>query len=58
MQTLEELGWWVSQVVIVEKGVYTRTQELPLLEREAFGSMYEGGGLMTTDNGGGSTWKL
>jgi hypothetical protein len=39
-------------VVVVEKGTYTCAQELPLQEREAFGSMYEGGGLMTTDNAG------
>lgn len=37
---------------MVEKGTYTRAQALLLQERDAFGTMYEGGGLMTTDNAG------
>ncbi len=36
----------------MEKGTYTRALGLPLQERDAFGTMYEGGGLMTTDNAG------
>ena len=40
------------QVIIVEKGNYTRAADLSLLERDAFQGMYEGGGLATTDNAG------
>ena len=40
------------QVIIVEKGNYTRAADLSLLERDAFQAMYEGGGLATTDNAG------
>ena len=42
------------QVIIVEKGNYTRAADLSLLERDAFQGMYEGGGLATTDNAGAS----
>ncbi len=42
----------LQQVIVVEKGTYTLAQALPLQERDAFGTMYEGGGLMTTDNAG------
>ncbi|CAL8466534.1 g6070 [Coccomyxa elongata] len=41
-----------AKVIVVEKGTYTPAQALPLQERDAFGTMYEGGGLMTTDNAG------
>ena len=40
------------QVIVVEKGRYTRAAELSLLERNAFEQMYEGCGLATTDDAG------
>lgn len=40
------------QVVVVEKGHYICARDLTLLERDAFGGMYEGSGLMTTDDAG------
>jgi hypothetical protein len=40
------------QVVVLEKGHYTPAQELSLLEKDAFGSMYEGCCLMATDDAG------
>lgn len=40
------------QVLVVEKGRYTKAADLSLLERDAFQNMYEGCGLATTDDAG------
>ena len=40
------------QVVVIEKGRYTKAADLTLLERDAFQNMYEGCGLATTDDAG------
>jgi hypothetical protein len=42
----------MAQVIVVEKGRYERAQDLSLLERDAFGGMYEGCGLAATDDAG------
>ena len=57
LMVLTEMGAYVYlecllQVVIVEKGRYTKAAKLSLLERDAFRTMYEGSGLATTDNAG------
>ena len=41
-----------GQVIVLEKGGYKRAKELPLLERDAFKTMYEGCGLAATDDAG------
>jgi hypothetical protein len=41
-----------AQVLVIEKGSYKRAAELPLLERDAFKTMYEGCGLAATDDAG------
>jgi hypothetical protein len=40
------------QVVVLEKGRYTKAADLSLKEREAVDSMYESGSLMTTEDAG------
>ncbi len=42
----------ILQVLVIEKGRYTKAADLSLLERDAFQNMYEGCGLATTDDAG------
>lgn len=42
----------LAQVLVVEKGHYTPSSELTWREEDAFGSMYERGGMQVTYSGG------
>ena len=39
-----------AQVLVLEKGRYTKAADLSLMEREAMDTMYEAGSLMTTQD--------
>lgn len=42
----------LRQVIVLEKGRYTKAADLSLMEREAMDTMYEAGSLMTSQNAG------
>ena len=42
----------LRQVIVLEKGRYTKAADLSLKEREAMDTMYEAGSLMTSQNAG------
>lgn len=44
---LAEKGW---KVFVVEKGVYQKTEEFPGTPKAAFSELYEGRGLMATED--------
>lgn len=46
---LAEKGW---NVFVVEKGIYQNAEALPGTPKEAFDELYEGRGLMATEDGG------
>lgn len=46
---LSEKGW---KVFVVEKGVYQKPEDLPGTPKEGFEELYEGQGLMATEDGG------
>ncbi len=42
----------MAQVIVLEKGGFTPAAELALTEQEGFSTMYEMGGLLTTQDAG------